>query len=180
MAASSPMCLMSKATSKKSWLWHRRLSHLNFGTINQLTKQDLVDGLSKFKYDKDHLCSACEQGKSKRVNLKPKLVPSDDSKLELIHMDLCRPMRVEIINGKKYILVIVVDYSRYTWVYFIRTKDEASEMNIKFITQIQVNLRATIQYVRTDNGTKFKNDELKSHYGKLGITHQTSIARTPQ
>ncbi|GJX84165.1 integrase, catalytic region, zinc finger, CCHC-type containing protein [Tanacetum coccineum] len=60
MAASSPVFLMSKATLTKSWLWHRRLSHLNFGTINDLTKQDLVDGLIKFKYDKDHLCSACE------------------------------------------------------------------------------------------------------------------------
>ncbi|GJS84058.1 retrovirus-related pol polyprotein from transposon TNT 1-94 [Tanacetum coccineum] len=61
MAASSPVCLMSKATSTKSWLWHCRLSHLNFGTINHLTKQDVVDGIQKFKYDKDHLCPACEQ-----------------------------------------------------------------------------------------------------------------------
>ncbi|GJV79319.1 retrovirus-related pol polyprotein from transposon TNT 1-94 [Tanacetum coccineum] len=76
MAASSPICLMSKATSTKSWLWHRRLSHLNFGTINQLPSNDLVDGLPKFKYNKDHLCSACEQGKSKKASLPPKLVPS--------------------------------------------------------------------------------------------------------
>ncbi|GJS28391.1 integrase, catalytic region, zinc finger, CCHC-type containing protein [Tanacetum coccineum] len=101
MAASSPICLMSKATSTKSWLWHRRLSHLNFGTINDLTKQDLVDGLLKFKYDKDHLCSACEQGKSKKSSHPPKMVPSTHSKLELIHMDLCGLMRVESINGKR-------------------------------------------------------------------------------
>ncbi|GJT26981.1 retrovirus-related pol polyprotein from transposon TNT 1-94 [Tanacetum coccineum] len=94
MAASSPVCLMSRATSTKSWLWHRRrkLSHLNFGTINQLTSKDLVDGLLKFKYNKDHLCSACEQGKSKKASLPPKLVPSTESKLELLHMDLCGPM----------------------------------------------------------------------------------------
>ncbi|GKD36953.1 retrovirus-related pol polyprotein from transposon TNT 1-94 [Tanacetum coccineum] len=106
---------MSRATSKKSWLWHRRLSHLNFGTINKLTSKDLVDGLPKFKYNKDHLCSACEQGKRKRASLPPKLVPSTKSKLDLLHMDLCGPMRVASINGKKYILVIVDDYSRYTW-----------------------------------------------------------------
>ncbi|GKA99774.1 integrase, catalytic region, zinc finger, CCHC-type containing protein [Tanacetum coccineum] len=76
LAASSPVCLMSKAPSIKSWLWHRRLSHLNFGFINQLTKKDLVDGLLKFKYDKDHLCLACEQGKSKKATFPPKLVPS--------------------------------------------------------------------------------------------------------
>ncbi|GJZ51982.1 retrovirus-related pol polyprotein from transposon TNT 1-94 [Tanacetum coccineum] len=102
MAASSSVCLMSKATSTKSWLWHRRLSHLNFGTINDLTKHDLVDGLQKFKYGKDHLCSACEWGKSKKASHPLKVVPSNHSKLELLHMDLCRPMRVASINGKRY------------------------------------------------------------------------------
>ncbi|GKB36145.1 integrase, catalytic region, zinc finger, CCHC-type containing protein, partial [Tanacetum coccineum] len=85
---------------------------------------DLVDGLPKFKYGKDHLCSACERGKSKKASHPPKLVPSDHSKLELLHMDLCGPMRVASINGKKYILVIVDDYSRYTWVYFLHSKDK--------------------------------------------------------
>ncbi|GJW81463.1 integrase, catalytic region, zinc finger, CCHC-type containing protein [Tanacetum coccineum] len=122
MAASSPVCLMSKATLTKSWLWHRRLSHLNFGTINNLTRLDLVDGLPKFKYGKDHLCSTCERGKSKKASHPPKLVPNDHSKLELLHMDLCWPMRVASTNGKKYILVIVDDYSRYTWVYFLHSK----------------------------------------------------------
>ncbi|GKA07764.1 retrovirus-related pol polyprotein from transposon TNT 1-94, partial [Tanacetum coccineum] len=115
MTASSPMCLMSRATSTKSWLWHRRLSHLNFETINQLTSNDLVDGLPKFKYTKDHLCSACEQGKSKKASLPPKLVPSTESKLKLLHMDLCGPIRVASMNDNKYILVIVDDYARYTW-----------------------------------------------------------------
>ncbi|GJR42711.1 retrovirus-related pol polyprotein from transposon TNT 1-94 [Tanacetum coccineum] len=133
MIDSYPVCLMFKATSTKSWLLHRRLLNLNFGTINHLTKQDLFDGLPKFKDGKDHLCFACEQGKSKKASLQPKLVPSTHSKLELIHMDLCRPMRVESINDKKYILVIVDDYSRYTWVYFLRTKDEAPDMIMKFL-----------------------------------------------
>ncbi|GKD92586.1 retrovirus-related pol polyprotein from transposon TNT 1-94 [Tanacetum coccineum] len=94
MVASSLVCLMSRATLTKSWLWHRMLSHMNFGTINQLTSKDLVDGLSKFKYNKDHLCLACKQGKSKKASLPPKLVPSTESKLELLHMDFCEPMRV--------------------------------------------------------------------------------------
>ncbi|GKB37714.1 integrase, catalytic region, zinc finger, CCHC-type containing protein [Tanacetum coccineum] len=89
MAASSPVCPMSKATSTKSWLWHRRLSHLNFCTINDLTKLDLVDGLPKFKYEKDHLCSACEREKSKKASPShpPKLVTSNHSKLEMLHMN---------------------------------------------------------------------------------------------
>ncbi|GKA81406.1 retrovirus-related pol polyprotein from transposon TNT 1-94 [Tanacetum coccineum] len=161
MAASSPVCLMSRATSTKSWLRHRRLSHLNFGTINQLTSHDLVDGLPKFKYHKNHLCSACEQGKSKKASLPSKLVPSTESKLELLHMDLCRPMRVASINGKKYILVIVDDYSRFTWVYFLRTKDEAPDMIIDFVNQVQRNLKDLIMTIRTDNETKFKNEKLR-------------------
>ncbi|GKB90966.1 retrovirus-related pol polyprotein from transposon TNT 1-94 [Tanacetum coccineum] len=180
MAASSPVCLMSKSTSTKSWLWHRRLSHLNFGTINDLTRLDLVDGLPKFKYGKDHLCSAYERGKSKKASHPPKLVPSVHSKLELLHMDLCGPMRVVSINGKKYILVIVDDYSRYTWVYFLRSKDETPEIIKKFIAQAQLNYKAKVCKIRTDNGTEFKNTSLKAHYEKLGIMQQFSIARTPQ
>ncbi|GJV14606.1 retrovirus-related pol polyprotein from transposon TNT 1-94 [Tanacetum coccineum] len=178
--AASPICLMSKATSTKSWLWHRRLSHLNFGTINDLTRLDLVDGLPKFKYGKDHLCSACERGKSKKASHPPKLVPSDHSKLELLHMDLCGPMRVASINGKKYILVIVDDYSRYTWVYFLHSKDETLEIIKKFIAQAQLNYKAKVCKIRTDNGTEFKNATLKAHYEKLGIMQQFSTARTPQ
>ncbi|GKC91029.1 retrovirus-related pol polyprotein from transposon TNT 1-94 [Tanacetum coccineum] len=95
-------------------------------------------------------------------------------------MYLCRPMRVESINGKKYILVIVYYYSRYTWVYFLRTKDEAPEMIKKFIAQVQLNFNLKIQKVRTDNGSEFKNAILQAHCEKLGIMQQFSIARTPQ
>ncbi|GJX37944.1 retrovirus-related pol polyprotein from transposon TNT 1-94 [Tanacetum coccineum] len=180
MAASSPISLMSKATSTKSWLWHRRLSHLNVGTINDLTKLDLVDGLPKFNYEKDHLCSAYERGKSKKASHPPKLIPSDYSKLELLHMDLCGPMRVASVNGKKYILVIVDDFSRFTWVYFLRSKDETPEIIKKFIAQAQLNYKAKVCKIRTDNGTEFKNATLKAYYEKLGIMQQFSIARTPQ
>ncbi|GJS40681.1 integrase, catalytic region, zinc finger, CCHC-type containing protein [Tanacetum coccineum] len=124
---------------------------------------------SPFKYDKDHLCSACEQGKSNKASLQPKLVPSAHSKLELIHMNLCGPMRVESINGKKYILVIVDDNSRYMWVYFLRRKDEAPDMIMKFIAQAQFNFKVKIQKVRSGNETEFKNAILKAHYEKLGI-----------
>ncbi|GJV32225.1 retrovirus-related pol polyprotein from transposon TNT 1-94 [Tanacetum coccineum] len=179
MAAFSPVFLISKSTLTKSWLWHRRLSHLNFGTINDLTRLDLVDGLPKFKYGKDHLCSACERGKIKKASHPPKLVPSDHSKLKLLHMDLCGPMRVASINGKKYILVIVDDYSGYTWVYFLYSKDKTPEIIKKFIAQTQLNYKAKVCKIRIDNGTEFKNATLKAHYEKLGIMQQFSTARTP-
>ncbi|GJZ97122.1 retrovirus-related pol polyprotein from transposon TNT 1-94 [Tanacetum coccineum] len=116
----------------------------------------------------------------KKALLPPLLVPSTESKLELLHMDLCGPMRVASINGKKYILVIVDDYSRYTWVYFLRTKDEAPDMIINIINQVQRNLKAQILKIRTDNGIEFKNEKLWSFYAKLGIVYKTSISRMPQ
>ncbi|GJS28386.1 retrovirus-related pol polyprotein from transposon TNT 1-94 [Tanacetum coccineum] len=76
MAYASPICLMAHATSTKSWLWHQHLSHLNFDTINNLAKNNLVIGLPKFKYHKEHLCPSCEQGKSKRASHPPKPVPN--------------------------------------------------------------------------------------------------------
>ncbi|GKC41775.1 retrovirus-related pol polyprotein from transposon TNT 1-94 [Tanacetum coccineum] len=109
MAFASPICLMARATSTKSWLWHQRLSHLNFDTINDLAKNDLVTGLPKFKYHKEHLCPSCEQGKSKKASHPPKHVPNFKQRLHLLHIDLCHPMRVESIKGKRYVLVIVDD-----------------------------------------------------------------------
>nr|GEX05435.1 retrovirus-related Pol polyprotein from transposon TNT 1-94 [Tanacetum cinerariifolium] len=141
-----------EASKSKSWLWHRRLSHLNFGAINHLARQGLVWGLPKLKFKKDHLCSACVIGKSKKKSHKPKSEDTNQEKLYLLHMNLCGPMRVESVNGKKYILAIVDDYSRFTWV----------------------------KCLRTDNGTEFVNQTLREYYEQVGISHETSVARSPQ
>ncbi|GJT62583.1 retrovirus-related pol polyprotein from transposon TNT 1-94 [Tanacetum coccineum] len=153
MMASSPICLLSKASKTKSWLWHRRLSYLNFGgAINHLGRHGLVRGLPKRKFEKDHLCSACAMGKSKKKPYKPKSEDTNQEKLYLLHMDLYGPMRVASVNGKKYILIIVDDYSRFTCVKFLRTY----------------------------NGTEFVNQTLCEYYEKVGISHETSVARSPQ
>nr|GEY34348.1 reverse transcriptase domain-containing protein [Tanacetum cinerariifolium] len=137
MMKSSPICLLSKASKNKSWLWRRRLNHLNFGTINDLVRKDLVRGLP-------------------------------------------RPMRVLTIIGKKYILVIIDDYSWFTWAKFLRSKDETPEVVIKFLKQIQVGLNKTVRYIRTDNGTEFVNKDLTGYYERVGIFHQKTVPRTPQ
>nr|GEX90285.1 hypothetical protein [Tanacetum cinerariifolium] len=113
------ICLIAKATSSQAWLWHRRLSHLNFDSINLLSKNDIVVCLPKLKFIKDHLCSSCELGKAKRKSFHTKLTPSSKRRLQHLHMDLCGPMRVASINGKRYVLVTVDDYSRYTWTHFL-------------------------------------------------------------
>ncbi|GJR81019.1 retrovirus-related pol polyprotein from transposon TNT 1-94 [Tanacetum coccineum] len=177
---SSLICLLSKASKNKSWLWHRRLNHLNFGTINDLARKDLVRGLPRLKFEKDHLCSACPLGKGQKYSHKPKFENTNLEVLNTLHMDLCGPMRVQTINGKKYILVIVDDYSRFTWVKFLRSKDETPEFVIKFLKQIQVGLNKTVRYIRTDNGTEFVNQVLTEYYESVGIFHQKSVPRTPQ
>nr|GEW82965.1 ribonuclease H-like domain-containing protein [Tanacetum cinerariifolium] len=145
LMVSSPICLLSKASKIKSWLWHRCLSHLNFGDINHLARQGLVRCIPKLKFEKDHLCSACAMGKSKKKSHKPKSEDTNQVKLYLLHMDLCGPMRVESINGKKYILIIADDYSRFIWVKFLRSKDEAPNFIIKFLKMIQVRLKVPVR-----------------------------------
>nr|GEY22648.1 retrovirus-related Pol polyprotein from transposon TNT 1-94 [Tanacetum cinerariifolium] len=100
MASASPICLMARTSSTKSWLWHQRLSHLNFDTINDFAKNDLVFGLPKFKYHKEHLCPSCEPRKSKRASHLPKPVTNSRQRLHILHMDLCGLMRLTSINGK--------------------------------------------------------------------------------
>ncbi|GJQ91317.1 retrovirus-related pol polyprotein from transposon TNT 1-94 [Tanacetum coccineum] len=150
ITSNSSACLLAKASSLQSWLWHQRLSHLNFATINNLVKNNLVRGLSKMTFEKDHLWSACEQGKNHRKHHKSKTAFASIKPLYLLHMDLCGPMRVESINGKRYVLVVVDDYSRYTWP------------------------------VRIDNVTEFKNKALAKFFDEVGISQQFSAARTPQ
>ncbi|GJY11534.1 retrovirus-related pol polyprotein from transposon TNT 1-94, partial [Tanacetum coccineum] len=180
MMRSSPICLLSKASKNKSWLWHRRLNHLNFGTLNDLARKDLVRGLPRLKFEKDHLCSACQLRKSRKATHKPKTINTIMKVLHTLHMDLCGPLRVQSINGKKYILVIVDDYSRFTWVKFLRSKDETPAFVINLLKQLQVGLNKTVRFVRTDNGTEFVNKALTDYYESVSITHEKTVLRTPQ
>ncbi|GKA56226.1 putative ribonuclease H-like domain-containing protein [Tanacetum coccineum] len=171
---------MVKASKTKPWLWHRLLSHLNFGAINHLARHGLVRGLPKLKFEKDHLCSVCAMGKSKKKPHKPKSKDTNQEKPYLLHMDLCGPMRVAGVNGKKYILDIVDDYSLFTWVKCLRLKDEDPNFIIKFLKMIQLRLKVSVRRIKTDNGTEFVNQTLREYYEKVGISHETSVARSLQ
>ncbi|GKE20834.1 retrovirus-related pol polyprotein from transposon TNT 1-94, partial [Tanacetum coccineum] len=160
---------MAKASSSQAWLWHRRLSHLNFDTINLLSKNDTVIGLPKLKFVKDHLCSSYELGKAKRKSFKTKTNPSSKRRLQLLHMDLCGPMRVESINGKKYVLVIVDDYSRYTWTHFLRSKDETPEVLIDFLRLVQRGLHAQNGVVERRNRTLVEADRIMLSAAKVPL-----------
>ncbi|GJX37133.1 retrovirus-related pol polyprotein from transposon TNT 1-94 [Tanacetum coccineum] len=144
----------------------------------------LVSGLRMFEtYDREPLLVhelLCALGKRKKSSHQPKAEDTNHEKLYLLYMDLCGLLRMASINGKRYILVIVDDYSRFTWVKFLRIKDEAPEAIIKCIKNIQVHLNATVRNVRTNNGNEFVNQTLCEFYENVGISHQTSVARTPQ
>nr|GEY15447.1 hypothetical protein [Tanacetum cinerariifolium] len=139
-------------------------------SLQDMMAQGLVRGLPKLKFEKDHLCSACAMGKSTKKTHKPKFEDTNQEKLYLLYMDLCGPMRVESVNEKKYILVIVDDYSRFTWVKFLRSKDETLDFIIKFLKMIQVRLNVPIRRIRTDNGTEFVNQTLRDYYEEVDIS----------
>nr|GEY95074.1 hypothetical protein [Tanacetum cinerariifolium] len=162
--------LLTASSSLSSELRHHQL----------VSKNDIVVGLPKLKFVKDHLCSSYELGKSKRKSFHTKTTPSSKRRLQLLHMDLCGPMRVASINGKKYVLVIVDDYSRYTWTHFLRSKDETPEVLIDFLRLVQRGLHAQVRIVRTDKGTKFLNQTLHAYFASEGILHQTSVVQTPE
>ncbi|GKC45760.1 retrovirus-related pol polyprotein from transposon TNT 1-94, partial [Tanacetum coccineum] len=156
-----------------------------FQTNDLDTHNSDCDDISYAKAFRMANISSCDlnvlsEGKEKKSFHQPKAEDTNQKKLYLLHMDLCGPMRVASINGKRYILVIVDDYSRFTWVRFLKTKDEAHAAIIKCIKNIQVCLKATVRDVQTDNGTEFVNQTLREWYENVGITHQTSVAHTPQ
>ncbi|GKA27780.1 retrovirus-related pol polyprotein from transposon TNT 1-94 [Tanacetum coccineum] len=152
---------------------------LSLGDMMASSSICLLSKASKTK-SWDHLCSACSMGKSKKKSHKSKSEDTNQEKLYLLHMDLCGPMRVASVNGKKYIFVIIDDYSRFTWVKFLRSKDEAPDFIIKFLKIIQVRIKMTVRRIKTDNGTEFVNQTLREYYEKIGISHETSVARSPQ
>ncbi|GJR25187.1 putative ribonuclease H-like domain-containing protein [Tanacetum coccineum] len=173
-------CLFAKATSDESKLWHRRLGHLNFKTMNKLVKENLVRGLPSKLFKNDQTCVACQKGKQHRASCKSKIENSISLPLHLLHMDLFGLTFVKILMKKMYCLVVTDDYSRFTWVFFLATKDETSGILKSFITGIENLVDHKVKVIRCDNGTEFKNKEMNQFCEMKGILRQFSVARTPQ
>ncbi|KAJ9553795.1 hypothetical protein OSB04_017840 [Centaurea solstitialis] len=177
---SSLNCLFSKASVSESSLWHRRMCHMNFKNMNLLVKNNLVRGLPAKEFSSDDHCVACLKGKQHKNSHKSKEVNTISSPLQLLHMDLFGPTNVMSIGKKSYCLVIVDDYSRFTWVYFMRTKDETSGLIKPFVTRVENKTNLRVKVIRSDNGTEFKNAYLNSFCEEKGIERQYSAPRTPQ
>nr|GEV64731.1 hypothetical protein [Tanacetum cinerariifolium] len=173
-------CLFAKATIDESNLWHRRLGHISFKTINKLVKGNLVRGLPTKVFENDNSCVACKQGKQHRASCKSKPVSSVDQPLFRLHMDLFGSTFVKRLNKKSYCLVITDDYSRFTWVFFLATKDETCPVLKTFITSLENQLSLKVKVIRSDNGTEFKNYDLNQFCGLKGIKREFSVPRTSQ
>ncbi|GJU61640.1 putative ribonuclease H-like domain-containing protein [Tanacetum coccineum] len=150
-------CLVAKATLDESMLWHRRLGRINFKNINKLVKDNLVRGLPKKRFENDQTCVACLKGKQHRASCKSKVLNPITKPLFMLHMDLFGPTFVSSLMHKKYCLVVTDDYSRFTWVFFLTTKDETSKILKSFIKEIENLVDKKVKIIRSDNGTEFKN-----------------------
>nr|GEU82249.1 hypothetical protein [Tanacetum cinerariifolium] len=172
--------LFAQETIDESNLWHRRLGHINFKTMNKLVKGNLVRGLPTKVFENDNTCVACKKGKQHRASCKTKPVSSVDQPLYRLHMDLFGPTFVRSLNKKSYCLVVTYDYSRFTWVFFLATKDETSPILKTFITGLENQLSLKVKVIRSDNGTEFKNNDLNQFCGMKEIKREFSVPRTPQ
>ncbi|GJZ84239.1 putative ribonuclease H-like domain-containing protein [Tanacetum coccineum] len=173
-------CLIAKATCDESKLWHRRLGHINFKNLNKIVKGSLVRGLPSKVFKNYHTCVACHKGKQHRVSCKAKLERLITEPLHTLHMDLFGPTSLKSINHASYCLVITDDCTRFSWVFFLASKDETSGILQNFIRQIENQLNHRVKIFRSDNGTEFKNRDMLEFCGNNGIKQEYSNARTPQ
>ncbi|GJX01708.1 putative ribonuclease H-like domain-containing protein [Tanacetum coccineum] len=171
-------CLYANATIYESKLWHRRLGYVNFKNINKLVKGHLVRGLPSKVFVNDHTCVACKKGKQHKASCKAKLERTIKKPLELLHIDLFGPVLVESINKKKYCLVVTDDFSKFSWVFFLATKDETNEILYKFITCLENQLNHKVKIIRSDHGTEFKNHAMNEFCAKKEIKREFSVVRT--
>ena len=163
-------CLISK--SSMGWLWHRRLGHVGMKQLNRLVKHDLVRGLKDVVFENDKLCSSCQAGKQVGNTHPKKSMMSTSKTFELLHIDLFGPTQYTSIDGNKYGFVIVDDYTRYTWIFFLVDKSDVFATFKSFVKGIHNEFETTIKRVRSDNGSEFKNTRIDELCDEFGIRHQ--------
>jgi hypothetical protein len=171
-------CVIAK--TNMGWLWHRRLAHVGMKNLHKLLKGEHILGLTNVHFEKDRICSACQAGKQVGAHHPHKNIMTTDRPLELLHMDLFGPIAYISIGGSKYCLVIMDDYSRFTWVFFLQDKSQSQDTLKGFLRRAQNEFGLRIKKIRSDNGTEFKNSQIESFLEEEGIKHEFSSPYTPQ
>nr|XP_016491415.1 PREDICTED: uncharacterized protein LOC107811077 [Nicotiana tabacum] len=169
-----------KAIDDDAELWHKRLGHASFSLLNKLIQKEPVHVLPMSKFKEHKVYDASARGKHVKSSFKSKKDVSTSKPLDLLHMDMCGPMRVQSRGGKRYIFAIVHDYSRFTWTLCLRTKDETFEVFMAFVKKIQVKMESRVACIILDHGTRFDNAKFDEFYNENGITLNFSVLRTPQ
>jgi transposase InsO family protein len=171
-------CLIAKTSM--DWLWHRRLAHVGMKNLHKLLKGEHVLGLTNVCFEKDRPCAACQAGKQVGSTHHNKNVMTTSRPLELLHMDLFGPIAYLSIGGSKYSLVIVNDFSRFTWVFFLQDKSETQGTLKRFLRRAQNEFELKVKKIRSNNGSEFKNLQVEEYLEEEGIKHEFSAPYTPQ
>jgi transposase InsO family protein len=171
-------CLIAK--TNMGWLWHHRLAHVGMKNLQKLLKGEHILGLTNVYFEKDGICSTCQVGKQVGAHHPHKNIMTTDRPLELLHMDLFGPVAYISIGESKYCLVIMDDYSRFTWVFFLQEKSQTQEILKRFLRRAQNEFRLRIKKIRSENGTEFKNSQIEGFLEEEGIKHEFSSPYTPQ
>jgi len=171
-------CLVSKDQDPS--LCHKRASHIHMHHLNKIISKELVFGLQKLNFEKDKICVSCQKGKQTKTSFKSKKIISTTRPLELLHIDLFGPSRTKSLGGNYYALVIVDDFSRFTWTFFLPTKSNAFNSFKKIAKSIQNQKHLKIFFLRTDDGGEFQNEQFEIFCEEFVITLNFSSPRTPQ
>ncbi|GKC09196.1 zinc finger, CCHC-type containing protein [Tanacetum coccineum] len=174
----TPVCLLANLKDD-TWLWHARLGHLNFESLRSMAQRDLVHGIPAIKHT-TQICDVCLIGKHSRAPFPKKAKARSTSPLDLVYGDLCGPISPPTPSGKKYIFLLVDDYSRYMWVYFLSTKDQAFDTFKEYKKTIENELRTTLKMLRTDRGGEFTSNEFTQYCKENGIARQLTAPYSPQ
>ncbi|KAI3819652.1 hypothetical protein L1987_13496 [Smallanthus sonchifolius] len=177
---SIPTILLSKASESDSILWHRKLAHINYRKMNYIIRKDLVLGIPKLKFSVPDDCIPCKKGKQRKKSHKSKSMNSIVTPLELLHMDLFAPISIWSIGGKSYCLVVTDDYSIFSWVKFLSSKAETTELVQYLILGLENLFNLKVRRIGSDNGSEFKNSKMGLFCLQKGIHHEFSAPYVPQ
>ncbi|WVZ70174.1 hypothetical protein U9M48_018860 [Paspalum notatum var. saurae] len=178
-SVSGPARCLVASPSADIWKWHRRLGHLSFDLLVRLSSMSLIRGLPKLRAEKDLVCHPCPHGKMVAASHIPMSQVMTSYPGELLHMDTVGPARVASVNGKWYVLVVVDDFSRFSWVFFMESKDEAFGFVRDLVLRLRNESHKVMRAIRSDNGGEFRNSRFENFYRDLGLEHQFSSPYTP-
>eukprot|EP00253_Pinus_taeda_P028641 PITA_28641 len=162
-----------------SKLWHERFGHLNYGSLQHLCKENMVTGLPMVSC-RDGVCSGCVLGKHHRDSFDKRASSHASAPLQLVHSDLCGPLPVASFSGCKYFLTFIDDFSRRTWVYFLKLKREVFNTFLAFKAFVEKQSGHQILKLRTDNGGKYVKNTFINFCTENGIQMQHTVPYTPQ